>query len=41
SPHWDGGWPESTKHLRTRRDISETSRAKVGGANASRFYGLA
>ena len=22
-PHWDGEWPESTKHLRTRTDISE------------------
>ena len=22
-PHWDGEWPESTKHLRTRPDISE------------------
>jgi hypothetical protein len=40
-PHWDGGWPESTKHLRTRSDISETTRAKVGGRNALRFYGLA
>ena len=39
-PHWDGDWPESTKHLRTRRDISEDARAKIGGANAQRFYGL-
>jgi predicted TIM-barrel fold metal-dependent hydrolase len=39
-PHWDGGWPESTKHLRTRPDIRESSRAKIGGANAVRFYGL-
>jgi uncharacterized protein len=40
-PHWDGGWPESTKHLRTRTDLRETSREKVAGRNALRFYGLA
>ena len=39
-PHWDGEWPESTKHLRTRPDISEETRAKIGGLNALRFYGL-
>lgn len=40
-PHWDGEWPESTKPLRTRDDIGEVSRAKIAGANATRFYGLA
>jgi predicted TIM-barrel fold metal-dependent hydrolase len=39
-PHWDGEWPESTKHLRTRPDISEESRAKIGGENAKKFYAL-
>jgi predicted TIM-barrel fold metal-dependent hydrolase len=39
-PHWDGEWPESTVHLRTRRDISEEARAKIAGENAQRFYGL-
>ncbi len=39
-PHWDGEWPESTKHLRTRPDISEETRAKIGGRNAQRFYAL-
>jgi uncharacterized protein len=39
-PHWDGEWPESTKHLRTRSDLSEDTRAKIGGSNAQRFYGL-
>jgi uncharacterized protein len=39
-PHWDGEWPESTKHLRTRADISEETRAKIGGRNAQRFYAL-
>ncbi|MCW2650124.1 MAG: hypothetical protein JWR32_1100 [Mycobacterium sp.] len=39
-PHWDGDWPESTKHLRTRTDISEEARGKIGGVNAQRFYGF-
>jgi predicted TIM-barrel fold metal-dependent hydrolase len=39
-PHWDGEWPESTKHLRTRTDLSEDSREKIGGLNAQRFYNL-
>jgi len=39
-PHWDGEWPESTKHLRTRPDISEEAREKIGGLNAQRFYSL-
>jgi hypothetical protein len=39
-PHWDGEWPESTKHLRARQDIGEKSREKIGGLNALRFYGL-
>ncbi|OBK16061.1 amidohydrolase family protein [Mycobacterium asiaticum] len=39
-PHWDGEWPESTKHLRQRSDISEQSREKIGGLNAQRFYHL-
>ena len=39
-PHWDGAWPESTKPLRQRSDLSETLRAKIAGGNARRFYGL-
>jgi predicted TIM-barrel fold metal-dependent hydrolase len=39
-PHWDGDWPESTAHLRTRSDISEAARAKIAGENARRFYRL-
>jgi hypothetical protein len=39
-PHWDGDWPESTSHLRTRSDLSESSRAKIAGENARRFYSL-
>ncbi|SEH79270.1 hypothetical protein SAMN04489835_4187 [Mycolicibacterium rutilum] len=39
-PHWDGDWPESTKPLRGRDDISDAARAKVGARNAQRFYSL-
>jgi hypothetical protein len=39
-PHWDGEWPESTKHLRTRADISEEAREKIAARNAQRFYAL-
>jgi len=39
-PHWDGEWPRSTEAIRTRSDIGEADRAKVAGANASRFYRL-
>ena len=39
-PHWDGDWPESTKHLRSRADISDADRAKIAGENARRFYKL-
>lgn len=39
-PHWDGDWPESTRSLRERGDIGETSRERILGANAARFFGL-
>lgn len=39
-PHWDGEWPESTKPLRERADISDDVRAKIAGRNARRFYRL-
>jgi predicted TIM-barrel fold metal-dependent hydrolase len=39
-PHWDSAWPESTKPLRERSDISDSDRAKIFGENAARFYGL-
>jgi uncharacterized protein len=40
-PHWDSDFPNSTKPLRERRDISDTVRAKIMGENAERFYRLA
>lgn len=39
-PHWDGEWPESTKPLRERADISDETRAKIAGANARKLYRL-
>ncbi len=39
-PHWDGDFPESTKPLRTRTDLSEKSRTRILATNAERFYGL-
>jgi len=39
-PHWDGEFPNSTRALRTRTDISEAARRKVLGDNARRFYAL-
>jgi predicted TIM-barrel fold metal-dependent hydrolase len=39
-PHWDGEFPESTRALRTRTDLSERTRARILGENARRFYRL-
>jgi uncharacterized protein len=39
-PHWDGEFPESTRALRSRTDISEAARRKLLADNARRFYGL-
>jgi len=39
-PHWDGEFPNSTRALRSRTDLSEVSRRKVLGENARRFYAL-
>ncbi len=39
-PHWDGAWPESTRPLRARSDLTDGVRAKIAGENARRFYRL-
>ena len=38
-PHWDGMFPNVTKTIRRRKDISEQSKTKILGENAKRFYG--
>ena len=39
-PHWDSDFPNSTKPLRQRTDLTPEVKAKILGANAARFYGL-
>jgi hypothetical protein len=41
-PHWDGAWPNSSSELfeHNEKRLSETSMARVAGANARRFYAL-
>ncbi len=39
-PHWDSEWPESTRPLRQRSDLSAAVKEKIFGVNATRFYGL-
>jgi predicted TIM-barrel fold metal-dependent hydrolase len=39
-PHWDSDFPNSTKPMRARTDISDALRARIMGANAERFYNL-
>ncbi|HZN20075.1 MAG TPA: amidohydrolase family protein [Micromonosporaceae bacterium] len=39
-PHWDSAWPNSTKQLRTRTDLSDLDREKILAGNARRFYRL-
>jgi predicted TIM-barrel fold metal-dependent hydrolase len=38
-PHWDGIFPHVVSTIRARKDISESAKEKILGANASRFYG--
>jgi predicted TIM-barrel fold metal-dependent hydrolase len=40
-PHWDSDFPNSTKPMRARTDISDELRARIMGTNAERFYNLA
>jgi predicted TIM-barrel fold metal-dependent hydrolase len=39
-PHWDSDFPNSTRPLRTRADLSDAARARIMGENARVFYGL-
>ena len=39
-PHWDSDFPNSTKPLRERTDLSAAVKAKILGENAAHFYRL-
>lgn len=39
-PHWDSGWPNTSRRLRERNDLSEALKAQILAENAARFYGL-
>jgi len=42
-PHWDGAWPDSTSELieHAQGRLAADSLARIAGANARAFYGLA
>jgi len=39
-PHWDGDFPNSTKPMRERTDLSPEVKARIMGENARVLYGL-
>ena len=39
-PHWDSDFPDSTRPLRERKDLSPVVRQRIMGDNARVFYGL-
>lgn len=39
-PHWDSEWPESTRPLRERQDLSAEVKQRIFASNAERFYRL-
>ncbi len=39
-PHWDMAWPNATRELRERRDITEAQKRSLFFDNINRFYGL-
>jgi len=38
-PHWDGMFPYVVSTIRERKDLSDESKRKFLGDNASRLYG--
>jgi predicted TIM-barrel fold metal-dependent hydrolase len=37
-PHWDGGFPNTTRELLERSDLTDDNKRNIIGANARRFY---
>jgi predicted TIM-barrel fold metal-dependent hydrolase len=38
SPHWDGGFPNTTRELAERADLSDDNKRKILGEYARRLY---
>jgi predicted TIM-barrel fold metal-dependent hydrolase len=39
-PHWDTGWPETSREIVEREDLSDATKDRILGQNAREFYGL-
>ena len=39
-PHWDTGWPDTSREIVEREDLSVATRERILGDNAREFYGL-
>jgi predicted TIM-barrel fold metal-dependent hydrolase len=39
-PHWDTGWPETSREIVEREDLTVGTRERILGDNAREFYGL-
>ncbi len=39
-PHWDTGWPNTSREILERPDLSETTKERILSQNAREFYGL-
>jgi predicted TIM-barrel fold metal-dependent hydrolase len=39
-PHWDTGWPDTSREIVEREDLSIATRERILGDNAREFYGL-
>ena len=37
-PHWDGAFPNSTRKLAERTDLTDASKRNIFGENARRYY---
>jgi predicted TIM-barrel fold metal-dependent hydrolase len=37
-PHWDCGFPETVNRISARPDLTPSSKEKILGGNAARFY---
>ncbi len=40
-PHWDTGWPDTSREILDRTDIADTTKQRILADNAREFYSLA